>query len=138
MTKPKQTAIFIGKGLTKDEGPSFMDWGRIAIDADGNPLGLEDMLAANFDRSTIKEGSPALYVGKLTNLPVWDEPTLRTAIATENFAHPKMEEQINGWLNEGIESHALYEKVKEAKGLLTLKDVGLEEIAAPVEEPKAG
>ncbi|MBA3829891.1 MAG: hypothetical protein H0X33_13205 [Taibaiella sp.] len=115
-----------------------MDWGRIAIDADGNPLGLEDMLAANFDRSTIKEGSPALYVGKLTNLPVWDEPTLRTAIATENFAHPKMEEQINGWLNEGIESHALYEKVKEAKGLLTLKDVGLEEIAAPVEEPKAG
>jgi hypothetical protein len=135
MAKPKESAVFIGRGLSRNEGPSFMSWGRIWIDADNNPVDLE-ALPPDFNRSTIKEGSVALSVGKSNILPVWDELTLRTAVASENFAHPRMEEQINGWLDEGIESHALYAKVKEAGGLLSLKDVGLEEIAAPDEGPK--
>jgi hypothetical protein len=72
-------------------------------------------------------------------MPFWDEAALRDAIASENFANPKMEEQINGWLNEGIEGEKLYQKIKEAKGLLTLKDVGLEEENAPAQdETKSG
>jgi hypothetical protein len=132
--KPVQQGIFIGRGLYKDAPASFMNWGRIWIDQDNNPVDL-DSLPNDFDRSTLKEGSPALFVGKANPMPVWDEEVLRAAIASENFAHPRMEEQINGWLDQGIESHALYEKVKEAKGLLTLKDVGLEPVeVAPVEE----
>jgi hypothetical protein len=135
--RPATQGIFLGRGLSKDTGPSFMNWGRIAIDQDNNPVD-PDNLPADYDRSTIKVGAPALLVGKLNFMPVWDEEVLRAAIASENFAHPRMEEQIKAWLDEGIESHALYEKIKEAKGLLTLKDVGLEELAAPVEETKGG
>lgn len=135
MTKPKESAVFIGRGLSRNEGPSFMNWGRIWLDMDNNPVDLE-ALPGDFDRSTIKEGSVALSVGKSNILPVWDEATLRAAVASENFAHPKMEEQINAWLDEGIESHDLHAKIKEAKGLLSLKDVGLEEVADPDEGPK--
>jgi hypothetical protein len=137
MSKPIVSGIFIGRGLYKDAPASFMNWGRIWIDQDNNPVDF-DSLPPDFDRSTIKEGGPALFVGKLNPMPVWDEGVLRAAIASENFAHPKMEEQINAWLNEGIESHALYEKVKEAGGLLTLEDVGLKPLKENLVEVKQG
>lgn len=135
--KPVTEAIFLGKGLSKDTGPSFMNWGFSPVDKDGNLVDI-DNLPTDADLVSLKLGAPALLVGKKNYMPFWDDTALRNAVASENFAHPKMEEQINGWLNEGIEGDALHAKVKEAKGLITLKDVGLEEVPATGETPTGG
>jgi hypothetical protein len=123
--EPVTKGIFIGRGLPKDAPPSFMGWGFSPIDGEGNLVDL-DNLPAGTDPVSLKLGAPALLVGKQNYMPFWNKAALRDAVASENFAHPRMEEQINGWLSEGIESEKLYQKIKEAKGLLTLKDVGLE------------
>jgi hypothetical protein len=137
MTKPTQTAIFIGRGLPKEAPASFMNWGFVNLDADGNFVDVAS-LPEDYDMGALKLGGIPLLVGKENVLPTWDENKLREAVASENFARPKMQEQIDQWLNEVATGDELYEKVKEAKGLLTLKDVGLEEITTPTEEPKAG
>jgi hypothetical protein len=125
--KPVTEAVFIGKGLTRDDGPSFMNWGFSPVDKDGNLVDVEN-LPTDADLVELKLGAPALVVGKKNYMPFWDDTALRAAVTSENFAHPKMEEQINTWLDEGIEGEALYQKVKEAKGLITLKDLGFEEL----------
>jgi hypothetical protein len=126
--KPVTKGIFIGRGLPKDAPPSFMGWGFSPIDGEGNLVDL-DNLPAGTDPVSLKLGAPALLVGKQNYMPFWNEQALRDAIASENFAHPRMEEQIIKWLDEGVEGEKLYNRIKEAKGLLTLKDVGLDEQA---------
>ena len=133
--KPVSQGIFIGRGLTRDAPPSFMNWGFSPVDREGNLVDT-DNLPEGTDPASLKLGAPSLMVGKQNYMPFWDEDALRRAVKGENFAHPKMQEQIDGWLNEGVESEALYQKIKEAKGLLTLKDVGLEEL--PASEAKPG
>jgi hypothetical protein len=125
--KPVSEAIFLGRGLTRDTRPSFMNWGFSPIDKDGNLVEV-DNIPTDADLVELKLGAPALIVGKRNYMPFWDDAALRGAVASENFAHPKMEEQINAWLDAGIEGEALYQKVKEAKGLITLKDLGFEEL----------
>lgn len=127
--KPVSKAVFIGRGLTKDTGPSFMNWGFSPIDTDGNLVDPEN-LPTDADLVELKLGAPALLVGKPNYMPFWDDTALRSAVASENFAHPKMEEQINAWLSEGIEGEALHDRVRDAKGLITLKDLGFEELPA--------
>ena len=135
--KPVTEAVFIGRGLTRDTGPSFMNWGFSPVDKDGNLVDI-DNLPTDADLVSLKLGAPALLVGKRNYMPFWDDAALRAAVASENFAHPKMEGQINAWLDEGIEGEALYQKVKEAKGLITLKDLGFEELPPVEESPITG
>jgi hypothetical protein len=137
--KPISSAIFLGRGLPKDAPPSFMDWGFINLDQDGNPVDVEKM-PPDADLGGLRLGGIPLSVGKQNIMPNWEgaEDKLRGAVASENFANPKMQEQIDTWLAEGISGEALHDRVKEAKGLLTLKDVGLEEEETHAPENKGG
>jgi hypothetical protein len=123
--------IFLGRGLPKDAPASFMDWGFVNLDKDGNRVDVAS-LPPDADLGSLKLGGISLLVGKQNLMPTWKEAAnkLRAAIESENFANPGMQEQIDQWLSKGIEGEALHDKVKEAKGLLTLKDVGL----APIED----
>ena len=138
--KPIQFAIFIGRGLPKDAPASFMDWGFVTLDGDGNLVDTES-LPPDADMGAYKMGGIALLVGKQNYLPTWGENTdkLTSAVASENFAHTRMQEQIDQWLEQGIQGDALHDAVKEAKGLITLKDVGLDpDIELPKDEVKNG
>lgn len=138
--KPVQKGIFIGRGLPKDAPPSFMDWGFVTIDPAGNVVDTES-LPEDTDMGGFTMGGIALRVGQQNVLPTWGDDTnkLIGAVASENFAHPRMQAQIDQWLTEVENGDELYEKVKEAKGLITLKDVGLDPtIELPVEEIKVG
>jgi hypothetical protein len=117
-----------------------MDWGFVTVDSDGNLVDT-DTLPEDADMGAYKMGGIALNVGQQNYLPTWfeDNSKLIAAIASENFAHPRMQDQINQWLEQGIQGDALHDAVKEAKGLITLKDVGLDpDTALPIEENKGG
>jgi hypothetical protein len=139
--KPVERGIFLGRGLSKYAGDSFMDWGFVTIDADGNVVDTES-LPEGADMSGYTMGGIALRIGQSNLLPTWfdDNAKLIAAVASENFAHPRMQAQIDQWLTEVETGDELYEKVKEAKGLITLKDVGLDPATTelPVEEIKGG
>lgn len=140
--KPVEKGIFLGRGLPKDAPASFMDWGFVTLDQDGNFVDMES-LPPDTDIGGFKMGGIALKVGQPNLLPTWGESTskLIAAVASENFAHPKMQEQINQWLEEVASGDELYQKVKEAKGLITLKDVGLDpdtELPVAGDENKGG
>lgn len=141
LKNPIETAIFLGRELPLDAPPSFAGWGFMTVDDEGNPID-PDNLPAGYDRGRIKSVAVALNVGQQNRLPYWaGEKVLRDAVASENFAHPKMQDQINQWVKEVRDGSALQAKVKEAGGLITLSDVGLQEeqpAQAPQEETKSG
>jgi hypothetical protein len=129
----KIEGVFIGRGLPKDPMPTYVNWGLVYLTANGN---------ITTDKAESQDG--VLYgirvqPGKVQQLPTWDESKqkLKEVIASENFARLDLEQSINKWLGDGIAGEALYERVKKESGLLTLKDVGLEE-ETPAPENKAG
>lgn len=64
--------------------------------------------------------------GKVQKFLFFDEQSIRDAVAREEFARVDMLDRVTGWIKEGYESYDLVAKVKEAGGLITLKDAGLE------------
>jgi hypothetical protein len=136
---PIEKAIFLGRELPIDAANTFAGWGFMYTDAEGNRVD-PDTLPADHDPGSIKRLGVALNIGQQNYLPYWaDEKILRDAVASENFAHPRMQEQIDGWVKEVSNGSELYQKVKEARGLITLKDVGLEPVDEPAqEETKSG
>jgi hypothetical protein len=140
--KPVENGIFLGRGYRNTPRTSFMDWGFVTIDASGNVVDTES-LPEDADMSAYTMGGIALRVGQpecFTDLGRGSTNKLIGAVASENFAHPRMQAQIDQWLTEVETGDELYEKVKEAKGLITLKDVGLDPTTTelPGEEIKGG
>jgi hypothetical protein len=129
MTKPLEQAIPLGlnRGV-KDE--YFADFGAqlhyaidgSLIDPSSYSEDQDPKTLPNYDHSN----PVILRVGEPQTLPYWDEDLLQPLIDREEFAHPKMKEQIDGWIKDGLESHDLIAKVREAGGLVTMKDFGFD------------
>jgi len=124
-------AIPLGKGRAASEVYYIDTWPLSYFDKQGNSINpwvndefVDPTTLPGYDH---KEITP-LQAGKLQILPTWDEGLLRVMVAMEEFARPDMQAQIDGWLARGLESHELIAKVKEAGGLLGLKDIGLEPV----------
>lgn len=64
--------------------------------------------------------------GKVQKFLFFDEASIRDAVGRAEFARVDMLDKITEWINSGLESDDLVAKVREAGGLITLKDVGLE------------
>lgn len=63
--------------------------------------------------------------GKEQSFPFYSEEAKRAVVERAEFARVDMLDQITGWIKEGLESHDLVAKVREAGGLITLEDVGI-------------
>jgi hypothetical protein len=146
MPKPGlQKAIPLGKGRGTKE-IYFFDLGDLLhFDRKGEPIDpfneggnyVDPKTLSEYDHSEIvpfQAGVPQL-------LPYWDDDLLREFVEREEFARPGLQEKIDGWIEEGIESHDLIDLVRKEGGLITLTDVGLsplKEETNPQEESPTG
>jgi hypothetical protein len=61
-------------------------------------------------------------------MPLYDPDALKELVKREEFARPDMQQQITGWIEKDkLESYDLIAKVKEAGGLVTFADFGLQD-----------
>jgi hypothetical protein len=132
MTKPLDTAIALGKGrgvkeiyylINYGDKYHFNSKGKLISPWPNGPEGewVNPKTNPDYHHSEIVP----FQAGKPQLLPVWDETELRALVDREEFARPDMQEKINEWIKGGLESHDLIAKVREAAGLVTLKDFGL-------------
>ncbi len=124
-----EMAIALGKGRGTKE-VYFYDTGLLFFDKNGNRMEVtQDDKGNVVDPRTLPtydhtEAIP-MQAGRLQYMPLHDPETLTALIANEEFARPAFQDQITGWIKDGLESYDLIAKVKEAGGLVTYSDFGL-------------
>jgi hypothetical protein len=146
MTKPLEQAIPLGLGRgVKEE--YFFDFGdQLHFAKDGSRINpfvkdekgeetyIDPKTLPNYDHSN----PVILQAGKPQDMPYLDEELMQALVDRGEFAHPKMQEQIEGWIKEGLESHDLIAKVREAGGLVTMKDFGFTPAEKVTNKSEAG
>ena len=131
---PLQTAIPLGRNRGAKEayhfgnflsyigkdGQEINPWVK---DANGEDKWVDPKTDPNYDHTEALAFKP----GEVAKLPHWDKDFISEMLAVEDFARPGLLEKVQGWIKDGLESHDLIAKVREEKGLVTLKDFGIDE-----------
>jgi hypothetical protein len=140
-SNPLQTAIPLGRGRGTQEVYHFSAFLRY-IGKDGkeiNPWSSGEWVDPKADPNYDHTEPRAFKIGEVVDMPYWDSEFIKDMLAIEDFARPGMAEKIAGWIKDGLESYDLVAKVREEKGLVTLKDFGVEEAPAQAQEqPQQG